>query len=135
MVWALYSNLDDFSAAIGDAVAAGLDTDCNGATVGALWALQGKPIPDAWTTPWKGRVRVSLAGQGEQGPFESRDLTFLSPLGVAAAESRPVEIHLSRHDTGYGFTVEYHAERFYREIGIWPGMEFHVPRVPYPRHR
>ena len=43
-------------------VAAGLDTDCNGATVGALWALQGKPIPAHWTTPWQGKVGVSLAG-------------------------------------------------------------------------
>ncbi len=65
VVWALLSHPDDFGAAIGDVVAAGWDTDCNGATVGALWGLQGKPIPAAWTTPWGGRVRVSLAGQGE----------------------------------------------------------------------
>ena len=65
MVWALLSHPDDFSAAIGDVVAAGWDTDCNGATVGALWALQGKPIDEAWTKPWQGRVQVSLAGQGE----------------------------------------------------------------------
>ena len=38
VTWALASNADDYSAAIGDVVAAGLDTDCNGATVGALWA-------------------------------------------------------------------------------------------------
>ncbi len=53
------------AASIGDVVAAGLDTDCNGATVGALWGLQGKPIPSAWTTPWQGRVGVSQAGQAE----------------------------------------------------------------------
>lgn len=63
VVWALYSHLDDFGAAIGDAVAAGLDTDCNGATVGALWALQGKAIPEQWTARWKEGVGVSLAGQ------------------------------------------------------------------------
>ena len=65
VVWALYSHLDDFSAAIGDAVAAGLDTDCNGATVGGLWGLQGAAIPGHWLTPWQGRVAFSLAGYDE----------------------------------------------------------------------
>jgi len=65
VVWALLSNPDDFGAAIGDAVAAGLDTDCNGATVGGLWGLQGLPIPESWTAPWQGRVAVTLAGVGE----------------------------------------------------------------------
>ncbi|MGE4650589.1 MAG: ADP-ribosylglycohydrolase family protein [Myxococcota bacterium] len=65
VVWALLSHPDDFGAAVGDAVAAGLDTDCNGATVGGLWGLQGKAIPDVWTAPWRGRVAVTLAGVGE----------------------------------------------------------------------
>lgn len=65
VVWALLSHPEDFGAAIGDAVAAGLDTDCNGATVGGLWGLQGRPIPEQWTTPWQGRVAVTLAGVGE----------------------------------------------------------------------
>lgn len=65
VVWALLSHRDDFSAAIGEAVAAGMDTDCNGATVGGLWGLQGKPIPEGWLTPWQGRVGVNLAGQSE----------------------------------------------------------------------
>jgi ADP-ribosylglycohydrolase len=65
VVWALFSNLDDFSAAIGDAVAAGLDTDCNGATVGGLWGLQSSDIPDHWIVPWQGRVGLSLAGYDE----------------------------------------------------------------------
>ena len=65
VVWALYSHLDDFSAAIGDAVAAGLDTDCNGATVGALWALQDKEVPAHWLDPWHGRIGVGLAGMSE----------------------------------------------------------------------
>ena len=42
VVWALLSAEDDFSAAIGEAVAAGWDTDCNGATVGGLFGLTGK---------------------------------------------------------------------------------------------
>ncbi len=65
VVWALLSHSNDFGAAVGDVVAAGLDTDCNGATVGGLWGLQGKPIPEAWTAPWRGRIAVSLAGLGE----------------------------------------------------------------------
>jgi hypothetical protein len=51
--------------AIGEAVAAGLDTDCNGATVGGLWGLQAKPIPAQWRAPWRGKVGVSLAGMAE----------------------------------------------------------------------
>ena len=65
VVWALFSHLDDFGAAIGDAVGAGLDTDCNGATVGGLWGIQGDAIPAQWTQPWQGRVALSLAGHGE----------------------------------------------------------------------
>jgi ADP-ribosylglycohydrolase len=65
VVWALLTHPDDFGAAVGEVVAAGLDTDCNGATVGGLWGLQGKPIPEAWTAPWRGRIAVTLAGLGE----------------------------------------------------------------------
>ena len=65
VVWALCSADGDFGAAIGDAVAAGWDTDCNGATVGGLFGLTGAPIPDTWTQPWAGRIGVSLAGCNE----------------------------------------------------------------------
>jgi ADP-ribosylglycohydrolase len=65
VVWGLLSATDDFSAAIGDVVAAGWDTDCNGATVGGLWGLSGKAIPSHWTQPWRGRVAVTLAGHDE----------------------------------------------------------------------
>jgi len=65
VVWGLLSGEPDFSSAIGDAVAAGWDTDCNGATVGGLWGISGKPIPRHWTAPWQGRVAVNLAGVGE----------------------------------------------------------------------
>lgn len=65
VVWALCSANGDFGAAIGNAVAAGLDTDCNGATVGGLFGLTGAPIPDAWTRPWGGRIGVGLAGIAE----------------------------------------------------------------------
>ena len=75
VVWALYSHLDDFSAAIGEAVAAGWDTDCNGATVGGLWGLQGDAIPAHWTDPWQGRVGLSLAGFDEIHVSELIDRT------------------------------------------------------------
>jgi len=65
VVWALCSANGDFSTAIGNAVAAGWDTDCNGATVGGLSGLAGDPIPEKWTKPWAGRVGVSLAGYSE----------------------------------------------------------------------
>ncbi|MBT5579560.1 MAG: ADP-ribosylglycohydrolase family protein, partial [Acidimicrobiaceae bacterium] len=64
-VWGLLRGADDFSIAIGDTVTAGWDTDCNGATVGALWGLTGRPIPPHWTEPWAGRIETSLAGVGE----------------------------------------------------------------------
>jgi ADP-ribosylglycohydrolase len=64
VVWALAAAGGDFGAAIGDAVAAGWDTDCNGATVGGLFDLSA-PVPTAWTEPWQGRVAVSLAGYAE----------------------------------------------------------------------
>jgi ADP-ribosylglycohydrolase len=80
VVWALYSHLDDFGAAIGDVVSAGLDTDCNGATVGALWGLQGREIPEQWTAPWNGRVGLSLAGH------EETQLDSLVARTVAVAE-------------------------------------------------
>ena len=65
VAWGLVAGADDFAAAIGDTVAAGWDTDCNGATVGGLWGLTGRQIPATWTDPWNGRVGVSLAGVGE----------------------------------------------------------------------
>jgi len=65
VVWALLSHEDDYSEAIGEVVAAGWDTDCNGATVGGLWGLTGRSIPEHWIAPWRGRVAVTLAGVGE----------------------------------------------------------------------
>jgi ADP-ribosylglycohydrolase len=75
VVWALCSADGDFGAAIGDAVAAGWDTDCNGATVGGLVGLSGVPIPETWTRPWAGRVGLGLAGHAELGLDELVDRT------------------------------------------------------------
>lgn len=76
VVWGLLRGADDFSVAIGDTVAAGWDTDCNGATVGALWGLTGRPIPDHWSDPWAGRVQTSLAGVGELNVDDLIDRTI-----------------------------------------------------------
>jgi len=65
VMWALSSAQDDFGAAIGNAVAAGWDTDCNGATVGGLFGLMVGAVPDAWTRPWQGRIGIGLAGIAE----------------------------------------------------------------------
>ena len=76
VVWGLCSFPDDFSAAIGNVVAAGWDTDCNGATVGGLFGLTGKAIPASWTKPWQGRVGVTLAGFSELALDELVDRTL-----------------------------------------------------------
>lgn len=65
VVWSLCAHPGDFSATIGEVVAAGWDTDCNGATAGGLCALSGAPIDDRWTRPWQGRIGTRLAGQAE----------------------------------------------------------------------
>lgn len=83
VVWALATHPDDFDAAIGDVVAAGWDTDCNGATVGGLWGLQGRPIPEHWWAPWHGRVGLSLAGLSEV------DVDDLIERTVRVAETMP----------------------------------------------
>ena len=65
VVWAIFAADGDFSTAIGEAVTAGWDTDCNGATVGGLMGMTGANIPDHWTSPWAGRIGLSLAGIAE----------------------------------------------------------------------
>ncbi len=89
VVWALCSAGDDFGAAIGDAVAAGWDTDCNGATVGGLFGLTGRPIPAAWTAPWDGRVGVSLAGYAEFDLDDLVDRTVAVAAGLGRRNAWP----------------------------------------------
>ena len=88
VVWALCSHPKDFGAAIGDVVAAGWDTDCNGATVGGLWGLQGQAIPEAWTSPWQGRVRTQLSGIGEHALDDLVERT-LAVIERIEAETEP----------------------------------------------
>ncbi len=80
VVWALLDNPTDFGAAVGEAVAAGWDTDCNGATVGGLWGITGQPVPGHWSDPWQGTVAVSLAG------FDELPLATLVDRTMAVAE-------------------------------------------------
>jgi ADP-ribosylglycohydrolase len=64
VAYALAANGGDFSRSICAAVAAGWDTDSNGATVGGIvGALTGAAaLPDTWTRPLKGRIASSLRG-------------------------------------------------------------------------
>jgi ADP-ribosylglycohydrolase len=64
VVWAFLS-FDDYDAAVGEAVNAGWDTDCNGATVGGLMGMHLSEIPPKWHEPWNGRVCTSISGLGE----------------------------------------------------------------------
>ena len=64
VVWAFLS-FDDYDAAVGEAVTAGWDTDCNGATVGGLMGMHLSEIPPKWYEPWNGRVCTSISGLGE----------------------------------------------------------------------
>ena len=65
-VLALLYSEHDFTKGIVKAVAAGIDTDCNGATVGSVLGifLGAKSIPEKWTGPLNGAYQTSVAGQG-----------------------------------------------------------------------
>lgn len=65
VVMALLWGERDFSRTIGLSVRAGLDTDCNGATVGSvLGALLGAGgIPEHWTAPLNDRIDTIVAGE------------------------------------------------------------------------
>ena len=66
--------------AIGEAVAAGWDTDCNGATVGGLVGLDLGEIPDKWTKHWQGKVSTAISGLGELalGDLVKRTISLVS---------------------------------------------------------
>lgn len=55
---------EDFGTAIGRAVMAGFDTDCNGATVGSVWGVRNgvAALPVRWTRPIHNRLRTGVAG-------------------------------------------------------------------------
>ena len=55
---------EDFGTAIARAVMPGLDTDCNGATVGSVWGVCNgvDALPPLWTRPIGNRLRTGVAG-------------------------------------------------------------------------
>ena len=55
---------DDFTKTITRAVAAGFDTDCNGATTGSLWGMVHgvKEIPAVWARPLRDRFKTTVEG-------------------------------------------------------------------------
>ena len=65
VIWSFLSFQNSFDEAVGEAVSAGWDTDCNGATVGGLIGLDTGMIPEKWTDPWKGKVITTISGLGE----------------------------------------------------------------------
>ena len=92
VVWAIASAQGDFSRAIGDVVAAGWDTDCNGATVGGLYGIAGKEIPAHWSAPWRGRVAFSMAGIDEIALDELVDRT-VAVANQVANQKEPHNVH------------------------------------------
>jgi hypothetical protein len=62
----LYCRMD-FEKAITDAVIAGIDTDCNGATVGSILGvmLGHEHIPDKWSKPLHDTYHTMVAGEGK----------------------------------------------------------------------
>lgn len=61
---ALLTSGEDFTTAIGNTVAAGLDTDSNGATVGSVMGgyLGDAGVPDHWTAHFNDWIHTSLSG-------------------------------------------------------------------------
>ncbi|HWG83992.1 MAG TPA: ADP-ribosylglycohydrolase family protein [Deinococcales bacterium] len=69
----------DYSRSITLAVAGGWDTDCNGATAGAVVGTMLGAVPERWTAPLRDTVRTSLKG------FDNSSLS-----GLAARTARLV---------------------------------------------
>ena len=88
VLWAALSHPKNFSAAIGEAVSAGWDTDCNGATVGGMLGLSGVEIPDHWTRPWSGNVATGLVGGGTITVDELAERTFAAAQKVRDTAAR-----------------------------------------------
>ncbi|MEO6873350.1 MAG: ADP-ribosylglycohydrolase family protein, partial [Opitutaceae bacterium] len=54
---------DDYTTTIALAVAAGFDTDCNGATCGSLWGVRHgeRALPKHWLRPLKNKLRTGVS--------------------------------------------------------------------------
>ena len=66
VVAALLYGRGDYSRTVGLAVAAGFDTDCNGATVGSVFGMANgvDSIPESWVRPIKNTLHTSIFGVG-----------------------------------------------------------------------
>ena len=68
----------DYGKSISISVMGGLDTDCNGATVGSILGviLGGKGLPDKWIAPLKDRIESFVIGYSGSRISELADRTF-----------------------------------------------------------
>ena len=77
-----------FAATITRAVAAGFDTDCNGATCGSLWGVRhgADAVPARWLRPLRNRLRTGLMDYAD-GPLEAMADRMVAV--AAGVRSRP----------------------------------------------
>ena len=77
--------------------------------VGARWVLDEHRTADGTAllpgTGYPELAAEALAAQGEEGPFEIRDLWFLRPLVVRDDAPRDIRVRLARSDEGYAMEV------------------------------
>jgi len=68
----------DYGKSISTSVMGGLDTDCNGATVGSILGaiLGAKALPHKWIAPLKDRIESFVIGYNESRISELADRTF-----------------------------------------------------------
>lgn len=80
---ALLYGRDDYATTIALAVAAGFDTDCNGATCGSLWGVRhgAGALPARWLRPLRNKLKTNLAD------YASQPLDQMAERMVTVAES------------------------------------------------
>ncbi|MFW5923448.1 MAG: ADP-ribosylglycohydrolase family protein [Planctomycetota bacterium] len=68
----------DFTRSVGLAVMGGMDTDCNGATVGSIAGMVAgaETIPSHWVNPLENRLETAVAGEGTVPLSDLAERTF-----------------------------------------------------------
>lgn len=123
----------DFARSLCTAVNCGEDTDCTGATLGALWGILhgASGIPEEWKTPIGNKIKTVCLNQGELGGFggmlpqtvEAMTNRTLSVLHqVAAAHHLPIVISedapdQSGHPAGDMAVDANWRSQFYQHLG------------------
>ncbi|MEM7236197.1 MAG: beta-ketoacyl synthase N-terminal-like domain-containing protein [Pseudomonadota bacterium] len=78
-------------------------------STGTHWVLDGhRTLAGDALLPGTGYLDIAaqaLREQGEQGPFEIRDVFFLRPLAVADGATDEMRVHLRRSDEGYALEI------------------------------